>query len=276
MPGQVAHWPVSLDTRPVVLNMGVGVHGRTPVERYRLPGLWCMHLYGYTATLYVDEVRYSVRPGCVSIIPPGADMEYHFTGRSEHVYAHFELPASTSSTIGLSSGKVVPVVQDATGEFDVLYADFRQAIGYFAVSPLRAEVRLWDLLWRLADRRVQDRTGTVHRAVRDAVTVIEARMGDPIKVADLAREVGLSHNHLTRLFRATYGLTVSAYIRQQRVQHARHLLLHSTLPIKSIAIQVGIPDLHRFNKTIRSALHDSPRRIRQLGPPHQRGSSFPA
>jgi len=73
---------------------------------------------------------------------------------------------------------------------------------------------------------------------------------------------GTHNNHLTRLFHTTYGVTISAYIRQRRAERARHLLLHSTLPIKAIAAQVGIADLHLFNKTIRRVLHDSPRRVR--------------
>ena len=79
--------------------------------------------------------------------------------------------------------------------------------------------------------------------------MIELRLAGPISVAALASEVGLSHNHLTRLFHAHAGETVAGYIAQRRLLRARHLLLHSTLPVKSIAAQVGIPDLHLFNKS---------------------------
>jgi len=40
------------------------------------------------------------------------------------------------------------------------------------------------------------------------------------------------------------------------------LLVYSTLPVKVIASEVGIPDLHLFNKTIRRELGHSPRAIR--------------
>jgi transcriptional regulator GlxA family with amidase domain len=33
--------------------------------------------------------------------------------------------------------------------------------------------------------------------------------------------------------------------------------------VKSIAVAVGIPDLHLFNKTIRAALGHSPRTLRE-------------
>jgi transcriptional regulator GlxA family with amidase domain len=47
------------------------------------------------------------------------------------------------------------------------------------------------------------------------------------------------------------------------VERARHLLLNSTLPIKVIAREVGIPDPHLFNKIIRRELGKAPREVRK-------------
>ena len=93
--------------------------------------------------------------------------------------------------------------------------------------------------------------------------MIERRLGDSLNVADLAEELGISHNHLTRLFRSKYGMTIAGYIRKRRVERARHLLAFSTIPVKSVAVEVGIPDLHLFNKTIRAVLGRSPRAVRE-------------
>ena len=43
---------------------------------------------------------------------------------------------------------------------------------------------------------------------------------------------------------------------------AQHLLSQSTLPIKAIAEEVGIPDLQHFNKVVRRKLGGAPRRLR--------------
>lgn len=254
-------WSIPLDMRPTVVNMGIAVHGRTSVERYRLQSLWCMHLYGYMADLSIDGTPCVIRPGYASVIPPDRAMEYHFAGRSVHAYAHFTLPGDQRRD-NQQDVPVVPAVQDLADRFGTLYNAFEQAVGYVALQPRRAEVRLWDLLWQLTDYTQKSAAPVVHPAVQHALHIIEVRLSDPIIVPALAHEVGLSHNHLTRLFHATYGVTISAYIRQRRAERARHLLLHSTLPIKAIAAQVGIADLHLFNKTIRRVLHDSPRRVR--------------
>ena len=254
-------WSIPLDMRPTVVNMGIAVHGRTPIERYRLQDLWCVHLYGYTADLSIDGIPCTIRPGYASVIPPDRAMEYHFAGRSVHAYAHFTLPGDQLWD-NQQDAPVVPAVQDLADRFGTLSNAFEQAVSYVALQPRRAEVRLWDLLWELTDHAQRSIPPVVHPAVQRALHIIEVRLSDPITIPTLAHEVGLSHNHLTRLFRATYGVTVSAYIRQRRMERAQHLLLHSTLPIKAIAAQVGIADLHLFNKTIHRVLHDSPRRVR--------------
>lgn len=77
---------------PAVVNIGVGVHGvvnRTDV--FRLPRLWQLHLYQYDAELTVDGTAHTIRPGRVSLVPPGTTVRYRYQGRSEHLYAHLRI-----------------------------------------------------------------------------------------------------------------------------------------------------------------------------------------
>jgi transcriptional regulator GlxA family with amidase domain len=106
----------------------------------------------------------------------------------------------------------------------------------------------------------------IHPAVRKVKQMIELRLTERLCVADLAREVGLSQNHLTRLFRQATGATISEYIRSLQIERARYLLTHSTLSIKSIAQEVGVQDLHRFNKMVRRNLGAAPRTVRASRP----------
>jgi transcriptional regulator GlxA family with amidase domain len=78
----------------------------------------------------------------------------------------------------------------------------------------------------------------------------------------VARAAGVSHNHLTRLFRAETGLPVVGWIRQRRMARARHLLTATTMSIPAVAASVGINDLQAFNKACRRELGGSPRAVR--------------
>ncbi|MCZ7648387.1 MAG: helix-turn-helix domain-containing protein [Planctomycetota bacterium] len=236
--------------------------GRHPSGEYtyRLPGYWCLHLFRVEAELRIDGRTFPIRPGHASITPPGAKLDYAFPTFSDQIYSHYALPAAD----GLPT-TAVPAMQDLGGEFAQFESLMGEAVGYFPSQPRRAEARLWEILWRLSDRAADagEPEGEAHPALREARRQIEVRLGDGVEVAWLARRVGLSHNQLTRLFRAGTGQTVVGYIRQRRLERARHLLTNSTLPIKAVAAEVGLPDLHQFNKFIREALGQGPRAVRE-------------
>ena len=45
------HFPIALQEPPIPVAMGVGVHGvQSPEDRYCLPALWSLHVYGYRGT----------------------------------------------------------------------------------------------------------------------------------------------------------------------------------------------------------------------------------
>ena len=239
--------------------MAVGVHGPHLTQRFVSARHWWLHLYRYTATLRLNGCVLPLRPGCVSLIPPGVEIEYDFGERATHLCAHFTLPDDSDGDV------TVPALQDLGNDFPRLYAALEEAAACFAANPARAEVRLWDVLWQLADR-TPPHAPPVHphpAPVERARQLIELRLGEPLSVKELAEEVGISHNHLTRLFHAAVGDTVIGYIRQRRVQRARHLLEHTTLPIKTIAAQVGVEDPRLFYKLIRAHLDCSPIQVRR-------------
>ncbi|MFD0327493.1 helix-turn-helix domain-containing protein [Streptacidiphilus monticola] len=91
-----------------------------------------------------------------------------------------------------------------------------------------------------------------------ATAFIEERLAGPLSVPQVARAVGVSHNHLTRLFRESTGQSVVGWIRARRMARARHFLQATTLSIPAVAASVGIPDLQAFNKACRREL--GPRR----------------
>jgi AraC-like DNA-binding protein len=219
---------VLLDTPPVPVAIGIGVHGLGGhTDEFRLPDLWQFHLYGYEADLTVDDAAFTVRPGSVSLVPPGASVRYRYRGRSEHLYVHLRMASG-------GAVRSVPTVQHAGPERAALTAQLQQALAAWPHAP----------------------------AVAAAVAAIEARLAEPLAVADIAKAAGVSHNHLTRLFRAATGETVVGYIRARRMERARHFLRATTLSIPAVAASVGIPDLQAFNKACRRELGASPRGVR--------------
>ncbi|MDX6328083.1 MAG: AraC family transcriptional regulator [Streptomycetaceae bacterium] len=252
---------VHLDAPPRVVNIGVGVHGPAGhTDVFRLPDLWQFHLYRYAADLTVDGTAYAIRPGRVSLVPPATTVRYHYhRDRSEHLYAHLQLAATTGTP------RSVPVMQDAGAGLPALNAAMLQAIAAAPTAPGRVTAEVWAALWRVAQLTPPPPQSGPHPAMTAAITHIESHLADPLTVPAVARVAGISHNHLTRLFRAETGGTVVGYIRRRRLERARHLLRESTLSIPAIAATVGIPDLQAFNKACHRELGGSPRTVRRYG-----------
>jgi AraC-like DNA-binding protein len=245
---------VPVDPLPSLVLAARSNHGDLPVQGWIVDGLWGMHLYRYSAALNVGAVPTRLEPGYAGFTPPGARAEYHFQGPSVHLFAHlrFSPEASTRS---------LPLVFPVGLRFPALWAQMEEAVGYFSTDRRRAEVRVWDVFLSLLEAAAVD-TPTMPTPVWRTLEIIEQRMHEPLSVASLAREVGLSHNHLTRLFRAATGQTVVEAIARRRMERARHLLQFSNMPVKEIAVQVGMPDLQHFNKAVRRHLGDSPTKVR--------------
>ncbi len=252
-------FPLPLGRAPILVQSGVGRHGQdgaSTIESWRLPDLWCLHFYRYHARLEIGDESFSIVPGGVSLVPPAATLTYHFEGEVEHFYAHFSLePAPPNSQ---NRGKFWFAPNELAPDF------VRQMENLVApVQPLRAQVALWEILWQLAETSPTVALASdCHPSLQRALALIEARLNREIVIAKLAREVGLSHNHLTRLCVAHTGQTVIGYVRARRAGRARHLLQRSTLPIKTIAAQVGVPHLGQFNHLMRVQTGQSPRAIR--------------
>ncbi|MCC9306529.1 helix-turn-helix transcriptional regulator [Kitasatospora sp. RB6PN24] len=247
-----------LDEPPGVAAVGIGVHGcASRADVFSLPNLWQLHLYGYEADLTLDDTTHTIRPGRVSLVPPGTTVRYRYRGRSEHLYVHLRL-GSTGAPLG------IPVIQDTGTELAPLTAQLNSALSAWPHSPARATAEVWAALWRVAQLARPSTVGTsaTHPAVETALAVIEARLAEPLSVAEIAKAAGISHNHLTRLFRAATGSTVVGHLRTRRMERARHFLQATTLSIPAIAASVGIPDLQAFNKACRRDLGASPRAIR--------------
>ncbi|WP_338703313.1 AraC family transcriptional regulator [Streptomyces sp. Q6] len=245
-----------LDEPPSVADIGIGVHGvATAHDTFRLPDLWQLHLYHYDGALSLGGSVHRIRPGHISLVPPDTDVHFRYRGRSEHVYVHFRLHDSGAP---LS----VPVMQDAGGDSTRLAELLRSAVSTRASSPRHATAEVWTVLWRVAGLARVDRAGQPHPLVAATQAYVEEHLAGPLRVPDIAASVGVSHTHLTRVFRAETGLTVVSYIRRRRLQRARHLLLSSTQSIHAIAAAVGIADLQAFNKACRRELGASPRAVR--------------
>jgi AraC-like DNA-binding protein len=259
---------LNLSSRPNLAACARSLHYGT--EQFWLEHHWSLHIYRYHARLLVGETPFELCPGSLTLVPPATTVEYQHRGLSSHIYAHFTLPTpppdlpplsalvSPSVTPLVSPSVTLPIFTDLRGDFARFETDMQLMSETLLLNRTRAEIKLWDLLFDLAARQ-ENPSPERHPSLEKAMSLIEVRLGEPIAVTSLAREVGLSHNHLTRLFRQATGSTVVAYVRHQRAGRAKHLLQHTTLPLKAIAAQVNAYDLQSFSALMKRETGQAPR-----------------
>ncbi|MEM1212646.1 MAG: AraC family transcriptional regulator [Planctomycetota bacterium] len=257
-----AYSTIGLSRPPGIVSAGRATHGQRPVERYLLDDVWCLHRYAYRFTLEIDGRAHRVQPGTVSLLRPKLRLVYHYPRPGcRHQYCIFTLPSG-----GVSTGPKAPRYPFFTDSAELSPAFFRlfdRVVDDRVSRPGRAKAALWEMLWQLTDAGHAE--GVAAKGPAEiAALQIRTRLNEPLRVADLAEEVGLSHNQLTRLFRARYGQTVVAYLQEQRMAAAERMLCETTLPMKMIAAAIGL-DAQQFNKAVRRGLGMSPTAVRERG-----------
>tara|TARA_B100000768_G_scaffold58915_1_gene57004 strand:+ start:2770 stop:3774 length:1005 start_codon:yes stop_codon:yes gene_type:complete len=80
---------------------------------------------------------------------------------------------------------------------------------------------------------------TLPPVVAKAVAVFAANLAEPISVADVADEVGVSARQIERSFKKATGQSPSHYYRSMRMKAARQLVMYSKDSMAQIALQVG-------------------------------------
>jgi AraC family transcriptional regulator len=140
-------------------------------------------------------------------------------------------------------------------------------------EPFVAEEMTFALLARVlrhangqasVDERV--RTTVAQRECVELAKGVLGRMFEArLALSDVSREVGCSHFHLCRIFKAHTGLTLHQYREQLRIARAVTLLLESNSEVTEIALSVGYSTHSHFTWAFRRVFNMTPSDVRSSG-----------
>jgi AraC-like DNA-binding protein len=85
-------------------------------------------------------------------------------------------------------------------------------------------------------------------AVRRAMDHIHAHSNEPVRIQDIAAEVGVSRQHLVKIWKQHVGLTLHSCLRAVRIDHAKALLETDGHKIIEVAMACGFGSLSQFNR----------------------------
>ncbi len=224
------------------------------VEEMALPATADVHLVMTVAGRTEMETRTAGRwerrrwtPGKLDMTVPGQDAQrrYRAAGPFRTLQVHIS-HTTVDRVAGQLSGRATDFEQMAAsiaaGD-PVVEHTLRSLETSHAVDDLYAESAAVfltaHLLTHHGGRADVPGPNDDQRRVRKAVAVMRERLAEPVTLADIAAEVGLSVYHFIRVFKAATGQTPHKYLTGLRIDEARRLLRDDALSLDRIAARCG-------------------------------------
>ena len=101
--------------------------------------------------------------------------------------------------------------------------------------------------------------GVIPERVRPMVSYLREHLAEPtIGRCELAREFGITPEHVNALFRRTLGITPTQFLHRERVLRAYRHIRDENLSVKEAAARVGFEDPFYFSRIFKRILNLSP------------------
>lgn len=93
---------------------------------------------------------------------------------------------------------------------------------------------------------------------------LDEHFKEKIALEDLARIFFIDKYYLTKIFKETYGVTITAYILSMRITRAKSLLRFTDMTIEEVGAAVGMSEANYFARSFKKMEGIAPREYRRL------------
>jgi len=149
--------------------------------------------------------------------------------------------------------------QGAHTRFKVAQANMYEAV----------EIVMELLMTLMASKQHREGTAQAEDMVQQALDMITEDTTQRLRVNDIAERIGVSREHLSRLFQTRLGKSPRTFIIEQKMRRACLLLKESDMPIKTIASQLGYTAYPNFSQSFKQFIHTTPQEFRLNGSMNQ-------
>jgi AraC-like DNA-binding protein len=257
----------------------------------RMPYYLLVTCFDGSEQIEVDGTRHVVRPGQTYLVQPGSLIDIHSARGNTPFWVHFDLIYSDERhayrrAVDYESdlGERRRLLQPSTLEvFDVelpifvpksLSSMFREEVPRIvrryrerdALARFDATQGLSRLLFawitqRWQELRLSKPLGAEER-IRYAEQVASSRVGSSFQLADFAQVSGFGRTRFATLYRKLRGVTPAAFMRNERMRQARHMLVATDLPVREVGARVGYAEPTVFGRVFQKHVGTSPGEFR--------------
>ena len=118
-------------------------------------------------------------------------------------------------------------------------------------------------------------TETMRPLLREAMTLIENNIEEPLTVPQIAKVLGVSQRQLERQFKKNVGCTVVQFSLLKRLQNARLLLISTDMSIRQIATASGFNTMSHFAFSFGKFFGRRPSDYREAWPKEEPAPTWP-
>ena len=183
-----------------------------------------------------------------------------------HLWAHVNGAGADAISQAMGLPKLQPVslpLADVKPIFETIFENMKKE-GY--IESLTTSLAVDRLLTSIALAPDSRGSFVEFDAVSVARRYMEEHYAEDLHVDDVAREAAISTSQLIRLFKRQLGTTPHRYLLRYRITQAKELLAETTIPVATIARQVGFASESNFSYRFGEMCGQSPSAYRAGAP----------
>ncbi len=221
----------------------------------------------------VNNVNYSLKKGSVFAIYPGSIVSYGNLSSEmpmKFSWIGFDSAEADEVLSDLNLSHDLPVIQcSKIEEIHELISDFTHANLEVNSFNMFSYIRfLYSVLEILKNSGNIENTKNnlslpKNYVMDDIVSYIYKNYSNDLSVEEIAETFHISHSTLWRYFKDTMAISPNEYIMSVKISKAMQLL-NGSIPIKDIAVAVGIPDVQYFSKVFKQKTGYSPSSLKKM------------
>lgn len=171
----------------------------------------------------------------------------------------YEKQQKRASLSSPASGALFPADSNACGVFSQILEELSRS------QP--KEHRLSYLLHTLFGILAAEEEPSYPLCIAQSIAFMQEHYREPVSVDDIAASAALSKYHFSRLFREKTGVSPHEYLSSLRLQHARKLILETSLSVEDIASRCGFSTASHFIRAFKKEMEFTPAAYRKYFDP---------
>jgi len=196
-----------------------------------------------------------------------ATVEFSLTFLKSHVEMRTELHPRVARLLRDQRGPAVSISEPLrlSSEQEQVVRSLRHPPVYRAAQPLWYEAKALEIAASIlyqpspAEELFCQKVKRLNRErAQKVVIILSENLAEPPTLQEIGERVGCSHFHLSRIFAREMGKSMTAYLRQLRLERAALLLRTGDCNVTEAALEVGYTSLSHFTVAFREMFGGCP------------------